>query len=94
MEWVLVFTLLIPLLPGVVVGLLVSLWARDERSRLLAELGVIALLALIAAFAWGAGYGVLAFFWMFLGAQAGAALVPHRRARRSDRVARWTSGSA
>ena len=47
MDWLLVFTLFIPLLPGVVVGLLVSIWARDERSRLLQALRALGMTRIV-----------------------------------------------
>ena len=78
MDWVLVFTLLVPLLPGAVIGLLVRFWAHDDRGAFLGELGWIVALATVTAFAWGLGYALWAGIWMFLGAQLATAISPLR----------------
>lgn len=80
MDWVLAFTLLIPLLPGLGVGLAARIRARDERSALLAELALAFALAVVGWVVVGPGYAVYAFIWIVLGAQIVALFSRRRRA--------------
>jgi hypothetical protein len=80
----------VPILPGVIVGILVGRLAPDPRRALLAELGVVGLLCLAAGAAWSAGYALWVGVWLLLGAQLGAWAGRRRpsRARRPLRVTR------